>query len=253
MLQELQDFGLSEKEAKVYLASLEIGRATADQLGKQAKVNRSTTYVQIESLMKKGLISTHEEGKKTYFTPESPENLNRLFKKQQQELEIKQKELSELLPELVRLHDSSGERPKVSFYEGKEGVVTVREDALKARGKEIFVIYSYSKFREIFSEEELNFYSKRRAERKIKSRVIYTHVEEPDPDYVPPALTEVQFFEKGQIPLNSDILIYDNRVAFIVLERNAHAVVIESEAIAESTRSLFWFLWNLKRGPVFSN
>ena len=54
MLKELQDMGLSEKEAKIYLASLEIGRATADQLAKQAKIVRSTTYVQLESLMKKG-------------------------------------------------------------------------------------------------------------------------------------------------------------------------------------------------------
>ena len=52
MLKELQDIGLSEKEARVYLAALEIGRATADQLAKHAKIVRPTTYVQLQSLMK---------------------------------------------------------------------------------------------------------------------------------------------------------------------------------------------------------
>ena len=51
---------------------------TAEKLAKHAKVNRSTTYVQLESLMKVGLMSTHEEGKKTMFAPESPELLKRL-------------------------------------------------------------------------------------------------------------------------------------------------------------------------------
>jgi len=75
MLKELQDLGLSEKEARVYLAALELGQTTADKLAKHAKVNRSTTYVQLESLMKVGLMSTHEERKKTVFAPESPELL----------------------------------------------------------------------------------------------------------------------------------------------------------------------------------
>ncbi|MEK7566640.1 MAG: helix-turn-helix domain-containing protein, partial [Patescibacteria group bacterium] len=102
MLQELQEFGLSEKEARVYLAALELGKATADELAKQAKVNRSTTYVQIESLKQKGLVSSYDEGKKTYFAPESPEYLKRLFEKQAGDLDVKQKELEK---ENRALHD----------------------------------------------------------------------------------------------------------------------------------------------------
>ncbi|MBI4087815.1 TrmB family transcriptional regulator, partial [Candidatus Kaiserbacteria bacterium] len=70
MPKELEDLGLSEKEARVYLAALELGQNTAERIAKQASVNRSTTYVQLDSLMKMGLISTHEEDKKTLFAPE---------------------------------------------------------------------------------------------------------------------------------------------------------------------------------------
>ena len=48
LIEKLEEFGLSEKEAKVYMASLEIGEATADQIAKHSGVNRSTTYVQIQ-------------------------------------------------------------------------------------------------------------------------------------------------------------------------------------------------------------
>ena len=63
-LQTLQQIGLSEKEARVYIAALSLGPATADQLAKQTGINRSTTYVHIKSLMAMGLMSTYEEGKK---------------------------------------------------------------------------------------------------------------------------------------------------------------------------------------------
>src|ERR1700689_5744541 len=111
MLKELQDIGLSEKEARVYLASLELGRTTAEKLAKHAKVNRSTTYVQIESLMKKGLMSTYEEDKKTYFAPESPELLKRLLSKQRDELQSKERDLSSILPALLQQFEGAGERP----------------------------------------------------------------------------------------------------------------------------------------------
>ena len=51
---ELQDLGLSEKEAKVYLTALEMGAETAQNIAKKANVNRATTYVQIDSLKAKG-------------------------------------------------------------------------------------------------------------------------------------------------------------------------------------------------------
>ena len=57
LIQELGHLGLSEKEAAVYLASLELGPAPVQDISHKAKVNRATTYVMIESLMGRGLIS----------------------------------------------------------------------------------------------------------------------------------------------------------------------------------------------------
>ena len=107
MLKQLQEFGLSENEAGVYLASLEIGKATADELSKHANVKRPTTYVQIESLMKKGLMSSVEKDKKTFFVPESPEYLRRLFEKNHQELKQQGKELDRMLPDLARMFETA--------------------------------------------------------------------------------------------------------------------------------------------------
>lgn len=69
---ELQNLGLSEKEAKVYTTSLELGPDTVQNIAKESGINRATTYVQIGTLKEKGLISEFEKGKKTYFVAESP-------------------------------------------------------------------------------------------------------------------------------------------------------------------------------------
>ncbi|MBI5644702.1 helix-turn-helix domain-containing protein [Candidatus Kaiserbacteria bacterium] len=118
MLKELQDIGLSEKEARVYLASLELGQTTAEKLAKHAKVNRSTTYVQLESLMKRGLISTHEADKKAVFAPESPEILKRLLLKQRDDINSRERDLATILPMLVQQYEGAGEWPLVRFFPG---------------------------------------------------------------------------------------------------------------------------------------
>jgi len=242
MLQELQDFGLSEKEARVYLASLEIGRATADQLSKHAEVNRSTTYVQIESLMRKGLMSTYEEGKKTYFIPESPEYLQRLFTKARHGLELKEKELERLLPDFKQLFEHAGEHPRVRFFEGKEGIITMREEILNTKNKEILIMFSFDALSDIFSQKELNIYSEKRAGKKIRSKAIYTRkmgkFEGPHPP-----LTERRFMPTDKLSLDTDIIVYDNNVAMMALKGKLMGVIIESEEIAKSMRSLFNLVW----------
>src|SRR3989338_8570172 len=108
----LISLGLSQKEASVYIASLELGPATAQNIAKKAAVNRPTTYVMIESLTKRGLMSSFEKGKKRFFSAESPERLQNIFHVQRREIEEREHELHSILPELRAL-SSGAEKPRV--------------------------------------------------------------------------------------------------------------------------------------------
>jgi len=55
---ELEKIGLSKKEAKVYLACLELSEATIGQISKKSGVKRTTVYDIVESLKEKSLISS---------------------------------------------------------------------------------------------------------------------------------------------------------------------------------------------------
>src|SRR3989344_2844839 len=54
MEDELRDYGLSEKEIKVYIACLKAGACTANRISELADLRRGTTYDIIESLKEKG-------------------------------------------------------------------------------------------------------------------------------------------------------------------------------------------------------
>src|SRR3989344_8581990 len=103
MLKQLTSLGLSDNEAKVYMAMLELGSATVLEISAKAGVNRPTTYVQIESLKKMGLVSTQTKGKKQIFIPESPDQLEFMIEREKKEIEVKKEELQKLLPELVNI------------------------------------------------------------------------------------------------------------------------------------------------------
>jgi sugar-specific transcriptional regulator TrmB len=243
MLKELQDIGLSEKEAKVYMAALEIGRATADQLAKHSGIVRSTTYVQLESLMKKGLMSTYEEGKKTFFAPESPEYLKRIFDSKKRELEVRERELNDFLPQLVRQFESAGEKPLIRFFTGLEGIKSLREEMLHAKSKQWHVIYSHDALEEFVPDEARDVYSKKRIGLGIRSRLIYTRNAGPF-EYPPRDLTERKFVSPERLKIVNDIAIYDHHVAIMGFHKKPFGAVISDEGTASSMRSLFELLWS---------
>ena len=47
----LQEFGLNDKEAKIYLALLKEKSSTASRLAKKTKLNRTTAYLELDNLL----------------------------------------------------------------------------------------------------------------------------------------------------------------------------------------------------------
>jgi sugar-specific transcriptional regulator TrmB len=242
MLKELQDIGLSEKEARVYIAALELGPTTAEKLAVQAKVNRSTTYVQLDSLLKRGLVSTYEEGKKTFFAPESPELLKHTLELGRKEFEAKEKMLGALMPDLKHLFEGAGERPLVRFFLGKEGLTTMRNQVWENnKSKEVLTLYSYDTLASVFSEQEREDYSKARAAHGVEARVLYNREAGPFPDDF--SHTERRHLPESMLEVTNDISIFDDKVIISNLKGTLFGVLIENAQIAKSMASIFEFMW----------
>ncbi len=231
--------GLSPKEANVYLTALEIGPTTAQILAKGAMVNRPTTYVMIESLTKRGLMSSFEKGKKRYFIAESPERLQNIFHLQRKAIDEREHELHSILPELRAL-SSGKEKPRVRFYEGLEGLEAMREDLLKFKDLDILSVFALEDTREILHKEHTEPFRKKLLERQAKNKYIYTSAEAPSD--IPPAW-EGRRVPSDIFPFHGEITIYGDRVAMLSYKGKLIGVIIENHGLAETMRSIFNLAW----------
>lgn len=240
--ERLIEVGIAEKEAAVYLALLSSGAATADQTAKRAGLNRSTTYVQIERLMQLGLVSTFKQGKKTLFTAESPNNLERLIEAKVQKLEYDKANITAFIPDLMKLYSAGGHLPIVRSYEGKHGIVSIRKLILEAHDPDIYVVTDLDRFHKMYTNKELLDYSKERARRKLRTHVVYCADDAtPSISAFPPQ--ELKRISHKEFPFESDVYLFDDYVAFASYGNGAHGVLLQSAHIAATMRSLFNLVW----------
>jgi len=239
--QELIKLGLSDKEAKVYLASLELGYDTVLNISKKAAINRPTAYFILESLQKKGIVTTFEKDKKTYFAAESPDKLVTLLNKQKEDIDQKQKQFENILPEFKALYNLPSEKPTVRFFEGRQGLLSMREDFLKTTDKKIESMYCLDDLNKVFTPEENKEFAERRTEKKIATYAIYTSIN--GEIKRPKRLGERRFVPFDKYPITSDLTIYNNKVAIASLKGKISGVIIENKEIANTMRSLFYLAW----------
>jgi sugar-specific transcriptional regulator TrmB len=110
LLITLQNYGLSEKEARVYLTVLELGTSIASTIARRAEINRVTTYTILEELRKSGIVNeTTKDGVK-YYSVISPDILLK-------QLEQKYESFKEKVPELLAMAEKFGSKPKLTYYE----------------------------------------------------------------------------------------------------------------------------------------
>ncbi len=237
--------GLSEKEARVYLASLELGPAPVQKIAAKAHVNRATTYVILEGLMKKGIITIYDQGKKRYFVAEGPASLKNIISQQQKELDEKTKLLEHLHGELQSVHNMLPNKPVVKFYEGKEGLKTLLEERLEEGHKRVDVFSPLDHVVEIFTPDE----NKQYVDKRVAKDIFYNMVgsmSNTDKD-VSVRHGELLKVDSSKYPFSVDIATYGDKVSISILKGHSSGIVIENQAVAETFRSIFKLVFDSVR------
>lgn len=244
MLSQLKDAGLSENEAKVYLAMLELGPAAVSDIATKAGINRPTAYAQIELLKKKGLAGTEKTNKKVHFVAKSPEHLEFLIGKQKAEFEAREKELLAIMPELKAAFSLTGEKPVVRYFEGREGSIRARQEVLKCKEKFIRSIGNTDATLLVASPSERKVGVSERVKRGIKSRLIYTSSRGPFLKSDKNLLRETKFISPSKLKIAFDFVVFDDKVKFEILKGKLGSVIVQNRDIAQSFKNLFDFIWN---------
>jgi sugar-specific transcriptional regulator TrmB len=88
----LEKYGLTAKQAKIYLATLELGSAPVNLIAKKSAIPRPSCYDILESLNNLGIASTFTKKKTRYYSVEDPRKIIKLA-------EQKAEDLKQVLPE----------------------------------------------------------------------------------------------------------------------------------------------------------
>ncbi|MEI6843330.1 MAG: helix-turn-helix domain-containing protein [bacterium] len=234
----LQDLGLTDKEAHIYLSLLQVDGATALDLSKKTKINRSTVYVTIESLAKKGLVSETTVGKKTQFQAEPPERLETFVENRRLQFEEQSDRLKDIIPEIKSVQRESGERPVVKYFEGREGIISSSEELLRESidvKEKMYMIYPKDTLEEMFSVNELSALRKIRLDRNIKTKVLYTSAKGEKPS---DSSGERIKIDHDKYHIDSDISVYGDKIRIGTLGKRPSGIYIISKDLANTIKAL---------------
>ncbi len=165
---ELRKLGLSEREAKTYLASLDLTQASVNKIAEKIKLNRSTTYRILTSLLKKELVIKTKRGNCYYFSANSPEKLLGMLKIKRREAEEQEREFLRIISELQNRYSSSS--GKINIHTGEKGIELLLEKLSTTPSNKIFILY--------FSNKKILYKKITKSCQKIKKRLVSISVKE---------------------------------------------------------------------------
>lgn len=247
MLKILEKIGLSEKEAKVYLATLELGQDSVQNIAKKAGVNRPTAYFILEKLMELGLISTLEHGKKTLFVAESPKELDNLIENEKRAIEDRKTELKESMNQLLAIYNAKEGKPIVRYFEGADGLEALDRyghDKLK-KNTEMLSITPIDIIEKYFANRRQQSLQER-IKLGIQSRAIYTHEKGKIPNFQnEKELRKGVYISREQFPIDATISIYPDwgLKLYYFNPTKPYGVVIESKELAKNFKLFFELAW----------
>ncbi len=236
VLKHLTDVGLSEKEALIYLSTLECGTSLVSVIASSAKFNRITTYTILEKLLIRGLVTTSIRDGAKHFTAVSPEIFSESIRQ-------RAKRLEKSVPHLLALAGDNNARPIVQMFEGLTGVKRAYKETFQSSG-EILNFANSKGLRENWPEYDIEYVAER-ARRKIFLRGIA-------PDDKPGKLVqnenekfyrEIRLLPQKKFEVENEINIFDDKLLITSFEPKVFAILIQSQAVADTQRQIFEMMW----------
>jgi len=236
----LADIGLGDSDARIYVALLELGESTVLPIAKKSGLQRTYCYDVLQRLVDRGLASYFVKNGRRRYAAEDPIVIERLYKERGQRL-------SAAVPELRSLYGRAPGRPKVRFYEGREGLLSIYEELARARS--YCAISSPDHIAAALGKYFLQL-ARRLAESGVRGRELITkHAKDiPYLKHFDPEHQEFRLLPEG-MRLEIDMVIFNDKLALISYGRDIHAITIESQAIVSAQLAMFDLLWKAAK-PV---
>ena len=236
---QLQKLGLSEKAARIYVALLQLGSGTVQDLSHRAGLVRTTCYPLLADLEQHGLVTTTRSGKKVVYVAEHPEALVA-------DIEGRMSVARSLVPTLAHVLAGNSKRPRIEIYEGVAGAWRAYEDVIKGENHEVKAFVPADEAIAIASGKKVKEYIRKRVKKGISMRAIMQRtplIEKEYARYGKADFREAHFVDARQFPIPVEIDLYPPHNIAITSFRDGIGMIIRSEQVYTALNSIFELLW----------
>jgi sugar-specific transcriptional regulator TrmB len=244
-----EPLGLTDKESELYGVLISLGEADAARLIAETGFKRPTVYKSLYSMIEKGLVKEAQKLGKSFFKPESPQQILKIAERRYKELDRARNDFSRILPELLTQFTLSTERPVVTTFQGVKGLKKIYEDMLNTAKPINAALYTGEVEPELFKWLTTDFTQERIA-RKIPVRSIVASGGWAD-EYEKrndAEMRETKLVDSSKYPMRHELDVYGDKIAFIDFQKggNLIGIVINHPALASTMRAWFALTWDTK-------
>jgi len=236
----LKEYGLTDKEIRVYLTLLPLGSINLQEIAKRLDFPRTTVYNTLNYLHEKGLVSKIIKKGVTFFEATDPKRLI-------ENINQRKKLIENVLPNLEALKKSVRESSSVEIYEGSKGLFTIRSDVFRKK-QQTYYFGSYSLSFEVLKHQPEHFRTIR-LERKIPAKIVIDTYDEPTfhkRDYK--KITEMRFVDSLK-DFPCMVFIYGDKVALYTLKGDLVGIIIKNKEVSQAMKLIFDMYWKIAK-PV---
>ncbi len=246
LLQVLEELGIPDASAQVYLDLLEFGESTPRKISQRLSVSRTTIYDQVRPLLMRGLVVEVDRSGKKSFVIHDVQDLKRHLISRKEKL----KQLETLFEKDEILLRDIGKRndAKIRFVEGVEGIKTIFHDMLWSEELELRTLWPYNEMLKVVGSEFLEEFNRKRIRQKISIKSIW----------VDGKVGKDHVWRGGDWKVERRIIsrshktkmsytIYGDKVAFVGSSKDAYGFIVHSTDFAELMKMHFSLLWSISR------
>lgn len=245
--QPLEEIGLTKTEIKIYLTLLRLGQSTTTNIIREGKIHASKVYESLDKLIQKGLVTYTLKANKKHFTAADPEYLKEFLREKKRQVEEKEKDIFQLIPELSKLKLEGKDLFKFQVYEGLRGIKSFYEMLLSQLKKgDVSYIIGSPRIGNEKLEGYLLDWHERRIKKGIQCKYIYdSNVRDYGAIREKMALTTVRYLP-NKIVSPMWIEISGDFVGIAHIKgNNAILFSIKDKEIAKSYLDYFKLIWKV--------
>lgn len=239
----LKKAGLTESQAKGYLALVENGDLTPNELAQITGETRTNAYAIVDKLVAFGL-ATKKDSSKAIYAANHPSSIETLVEHRRKAIIKNEQAVKNGLSPLIDLFYANHELPGTRTLQGIDGIKEVYEDTLRAK-KDIYLVRTTADY-SVLGLEYLEEYREKRSAAGIHTYGLTTYTKYGHKASID-GTDEQMLFIRTFMPEQSytapvEIDIYGDKVAFISFGETQMATIINSPTIAEAMRQIIKLL-----------